>query len=89
MDCPINCALVEMGGGLAKRSALTPYDRGEFNIPDDAVLIATAGRHVKFQAQDFWQAIIDLLKDHPQTYYLAMGVEETQLPFLAPMLTPK
>lgn len=87
LDCPVNCALVHLDGDLVKRSELTPNNRAELDIPDDAVLVASAGRHVKFQEPEFWQAIIDLLKDHPESYYLAMGVEESQLPFLAAMLT--
>jgi glycosyltransferase involved in cell wall biosynthesis len=35
-----------------------------------------------------WKAIIDLLNDHPETYYLAMGVEESQIPFISSMLSP-
>ena len=89
LDCPVDCALVHLESELPSRRDVTPYDRGALDIPRDAVVILSAGRHVKFQARAFWQAIIDLLRDHPNAYYLAMGVEEAQVPFLSSLLAPE
>ena len=87
MDCPVGCSWVSMEGDLPARSEIEPYDRRELNIPDNAFIVVSAGRYVKFQEPAFWRAIIDLLKQHPQMHYVAMGVEEFQVPFLSTMLS--
>jgi glycosyltransferase involved in cell wall biosynthesis len=89
MDCPVSCSPVHMEEQLPDRSRIIPYEKSEFDLPENACIITSAGRHVKFQDLDFWKAIIDLLGDHPEAYYLALGVEEAQIPFLSPLLTSK
>jgi glycosyltransferase involved in cell wall biosynthesis len=89
IDCPVSCALMDMELEMPERGAIVPYERRELGIPDDAVILGTAGRHVKFQDPGFWQAVIGMLAEHPRLYYLAMGVEESQVPFLPTMLTPE
>lgn len=89
IDCPVNCSLMDMEMELPERGRIVPYQRRELDIPEQAVIVGTAGRHVKFQDSDFWKAVIQLLDMHPQMCYLAMGVEETQIPFLSAMLTPE
>jgi glycosyltransferase involved in cell wall biosynthesis len=87
LDCPVNCALHHNEFELPSRREVAAYDRGALDIPRDAVVILSAGRHVKFQDRTFWQAIVDLLEGHPSACYVAMGVEETQVPFLSSLLT--
>ncbi|MCA1614777.1 MAG: hypothetical protein LC795_13765 [Acidobacteria bacterium] len=89
IDCPVNCARVVLEQGLPERDKLTPPERRELDVPDDAVVAATAGRYVKFQEPEFWRAIIELLDEHPRLYYFAMGVGEEQIPFLPSMLSPR
>ncbi len=89
IDCLVSCSHVEMEFDLIARSEVTPYERRELDIPEDALVAATAGRHVKFQEPKFWKAVIDLLQEHPQLYYLAVGAEESQVPFLPSMLSPE
>ncbi|HYH86105.1 MAG TPA: hypothetical protein VEX60_11675 [Pyrinomonadaceae bacterium] len=89
IDCPVNCTLTDMELELPERDSLVPYDRGELGLPGDAFVMATAGRHVKFQEPAVWRAVVDLLEQHPRLYYLAMGVEESEVPFLPAMLTPE
>ena len=89
IDCPVNCALIDMELELPAREKITPYDRGELGLPGDALVLATAGRHVKFQEPEVWRAVVDLLAEHPRLYYVAMGVEESQVPFLPALLTPE
>lgn len=89
MDSPVSCSLLKMELDLPEPSNIVPYDRHELDIPDRACVLATAGRHVKFQEPEFWRAIIDLLNHHADVFYLAMGVEESQLPFLSSMLPPE
>lgn len=89
IDCPVNCTLMDMELEMPERGAIRPYERRELGIPDDALILGTAGRYVKFQDPEYWRAIIDLLAGHPRLHYLAMGVEEAQVPFLPSMLTPE
>jgi glycosyltransferase involved in cell wall biosynthesis len=89
IDCPVSCTLIDMELDLPDRDQLVPYDRGELGLPADAFVLATAGRHVKFQEPAVWRAVVDLLEEHPRLHYLAMGVEESQVPFLPAMLTPE
>jgi glycosyltransferase involved in cell wall biosynthesis len=88
MDCPVNCSPLHMEQHLADRDHVVPRNRGEFQLPDDACVIASAGRYVKFQDLEFWKTIVDILADHPDTYFMALGVEETQIPFLSAILSP-
>jgi glycosyltransferase involved in cell wall biosynthesis len=87
IDCLIDCSHVEMEFDLTPPSEVIPHQRSEFNIPDDAIVAASSGRYVKFQDRGFWEAIIDLLGKHPHLYYLTVGVEEHQVPFLSSMLS--
>ena len=88
MDCPVSCSPFHMEQHLPNREMIEPSKKSEFDLPEQSCLIASAGRYVKFQKPEFWKAIIDILNDHSETYYLAMGVEESQIPFLSSMLTP-
>jgi glycosyltransferase involved in cell wall biosynthesis len=87
LDCIVSCAHVEMEFDLIAAAEVLPHERSEFDIPDDAVIAASAGRSVKFQERAFWEAIIDLLRKYPKLYYLAVGVEERQIPFLTSILS--
>jgi glycosyltransferase involved in cell wall biosynthesis len=49
--------------------------------------MASAGRYVKFQDPAFWQVMIEVLAENPEAYYVVMGVEESQIPFLPAMLS--
>lgn len=89
IDCPVSCSLLNMELELPQRDRIAAHTRQDLDIPEEAVIAATAGRHVKFQDPDFWRAVVDLLEEHPQLYYLAMGVEEPQVPFVTPMLSPE
>ncbi len=87
MDSPVDCSPFKMAHDLPKRSEIVPHKRSELEVPEDACVLVTAGRHVKFQEPKFWQAMIDLLSDHPESYYLVLGVKESQIPFLSSMLS--
>jgi len=89
IDCPVSCSLMNMELELPQRDRIAVHTRQELDIPEQAVIAATAGRHVKFQEPGFWRAVVDLLEEHPELYYLAMGVEEKQVPFVTGMLSPE
>jgi len=87
MDAPVNCFAVHMEEDLPNRSAIEALDRAELNIPADACVLASAGRHFKFQDRQFWQAVAELLAENREAWFLALGVEQDQLPFLSELLT--
>jgi len=87
IDCPVTCLWVPVRGDLPERDKITPYERHELGIPDHALVVASAGRYVKFQEPGFWRAVVDLLHEFPHMYYLAMGPDESQIPFLPAVLT--
>jgi len=89
IDCPVNCVRVPLRGDLPDRDKITSYERQELSIPDHALVVASAGRYVKFQESGFWRAVVDLLHEFPQMYYLVMGPDESQIPFLPDVLTPE
>jgi glycosyltransferase involved in cell wall biosynthesis len=89
IDCPVSCALMDMESEMVERANVIPLARTELGIPDDGVILGTAGRYVKFQEFQFWEAVIQLLIKHPNLYYLAMGVDEEQVPFLSSLVTPE
>ena len=89
IDCPVSCVWIPLQGDLPERDKITPYDKQELRIPDNARVVASAGRYVKFQEPAFWQAVVDLLHEFPQMYYLVLGPEESQIPFVADVLTPE
>lgn len=89
IDCPVTGVWVPLRGDLPERDKITPYERGELRIPDQALVVASAGRYVKFQEPAFWQAVVDLLREFPEMYYVVMGPDESQIPFLERVLTPE
>lgn len=86
IDSPTGCPWVPLRGDLPERDKITPHERGELGLPDDAFVVTTSGRHVKFQEPAYWRAVVDLLRQFPRMHYLPLGVEEAQLPFLPPLL---
>lgn len=89
IDSPVDCLRVPLRGDLPERDKITPYEKQELGIPYHAVVVASAGRYVKFQEPRFWRAVVDLLHEFPHMYYLVMGPDESQIPFLPDVLTPE
>ena len=89
IDCPLDSVRVPLRGDLPERDKITAYEKQELSIPDHALVVASAGRYVKFQEPAFWRALVDLLHEFPQIYYLVMGPDESQIPFLPDVLTPE
>ncbi len=87
IDCPVSCSLVNLEFELPRRDQITPAQRRAFHVPDDAFILLSAGRHVKFQEPAFWSAILDILAMYPQTYFFGIGVQEDQVPFLSCMIS--
>ncbi|PYS46240.1 MAG: hypothetical protein DMF68_19775 [Acidobacteria bacterium] len=82
MDSPVNCSLVELKLDYPVESNVAAYSRRELDLPDEATVLMSAGRFPKFQDLEFWKAINALLSKHAETYYVAVGPREDQIPFL-------
>lgn len=82
IESPINTTLVRLGVPLPSRSNLEARDRAMLNIPNDAVLLMSAGRHVKFQNKKYWNSIIQILASYPNTHYVLVGIAREQVAFL-------
>lgn len=79
MDCPVPCSHVVPEFNLPDDTVLDIKPRAELRLPKEAVLLAAAGRHLKFQDPLFWQLLVALLAAHPDAWFMAIGVEEAQL----------
>lgn len=73
MDCPSNCSLVDLEIKLPEPPVSTA-DKSAYNIPDDSVVMVSAGRPTKFLDRDFWTAVIDLLRTYPNAFFVAIGL---------------
>lgn len=89
MDCPVNCSWVEIKLDYQSQDFGEAYSREALLLPDDACVLMSGGRHAKFQSQEFWQAIADLLALHPNAYYVAVGPRDDEIPFLSSILPPE
>lgn len=88
LDTPFDCSLTTLEL-VPERVERTNDAKRTLDIPEDAIILSTAGRRHKFQEPAHWRAILDLLEQHSSAYYLAIGVEESQMPFLTRMLRPE
>lgn len=79
MDCPVPCSHMITGWDLPDPPSLKLKSRAEVGLPADAVLLAAAGRHIKFQNPVFWQLLASALTAHPKAWFMAIGLEESQV----------
>jgi glycosyltransferase involved in cell wall biosynthesis len=86
MDCPVDCSWVEIKLDYPEARFSGSYSRKSLGLPDSCCVLLSAGRPTKFQSQEFWQAIVDILKDYPDVFYLAIGPREDEVPFLSSIL---
>ncbi|HEY6805813.1 MAG TPA: glycosyltransferase [Pyrinomonadaceae bacterium] len=87
LDCPTNCSWVEIKLDYPAEEIANPVSRKALDLPEEACVLLSGGRHVKFQSREFWQAIVDLLREHPHAYFVACGVKESEVPFFAEVVT--
>jgi hypothetical protein len=84
-SCPVPC----LNSGITyvpekKGIRLAKSDNG---IPDDAVLLVSAGRKEKFQDYQFWSSIIDTMIALPDLHVFVVGALLNQIPPLKPIRT--
>ena len=73
MDTPVDCSHVEIKLDWAAHTPVAGYTKAELGLPPDAVILMSAGRHVKFQDPAFWRAIGTLLDRHSDAWFLVVG----------------
>jgi glycosyltransferase involved in cell wall biosynthesis len=86
MDCPVDCSWVEIKIDYPMERFSGAHSRKSLGLPEDCLVLLSAGRPTKFQSQEFWQAIGEILKDYPDVFYLAVGPREDEVPFLSSIL---
>lgn len=87
MDTASDCSLVELEMEWQGLSDVRPFSRAEFDLPASARVLLSAGRPTKFQDEDYWNAIISVMKARPESYYLLVGPKVEEIPFLNSLLT--
>lgn len=83
IDSPIDTSLVKLGVHLPDPARIPSIARKEIGIPDDAIILMSAGRYVKFQNREFWQNLVALLRAHPKANYVVVGAERSQVPYIS------
>jgi len=88
-DCPCDCSHVPLELDLPRSENITPISRAELTIPADATILTAGGRWHKFQRPEFWQVISTLLSQLNDLYFVVLGINEDQVPFLNTIVTPE
>lgn len=86
LDSPVDASLVKMELEYLSAQEIAPSSREALGLPADAFVLLSAGRHVKFQDKDYWNAIVGVLGAAPHVHYVVVGAKEEQLPFLDSVL---
>lgn len=79
LDCPVNSSWIRIYLDWPSGDGIAGYSRKEMGIPQNACVLLSGGRHVKFQEPGFWQVISELLAEYPDAYYVAVGPREDQI----------
>lgn len=87
IDSPCDCSLVGLEFNLPNPSVLTFYRKQQFKIPDDGIVMMSGGRYPKFQDLNFWKTILKVLSSYPNAYYIAVGINENDIPFVDTLIT--
>lgn len=75
IDSPCDTYHVKLEGELPSLDEVVTSSRNDLNIPNNAFLLASGGRKIKFDHPDFWNGIKSILQSSPDVYFLAMGIE--------------
>jgi glycosyltransferase involved in cell wall biosynthesis len=86
IDCPTDCTLVAGGITLPTRKHSTMEAKTFMGIPEKSLVLMSCGRPAKFQDQSFWKVILDVVRLHPNVYYVAVGINQP-LTFLESLVT--
>ena len=81
LDCPITC----LNSGvtyLPEEKTKSSYKKSDFGIPENSIVLATAGRHVKFQNKEFFTSIWEAMHNLPTLHLVIIGPSQAQVPSL-------
>ncbi len=59
-----------------RKSIEKPHSRSEFNVPEDAILMITAAREMRYSQPRFWVEVAKILKRNPNLYYIPLGLSK-------------
>lgn len=79
IDSPVDASLIRIGVPLPEADRIPTIPRRQLGIPDGAVTLMSAGRHMKFQSMEFWRNLIALLRAHSNTCYVVVGADRSQI----------
>lgn len=86
IDCPVDGSHIPIQDELPELHTAGRYPREEFNLPENACLLLSAGRLQKFQDAAMWRAAGELLDRYREAHYLIIGATEDQLSsFIEPL----
>lgn len=83
IDSPVDTSLVKLGVHLPDPAQIPTISRKEIGTPEGAVILMSAGRYVKFQNQEFWRNLVELLRAQSNTCYVVVGAERSQAPCIS------
>jgi glycosyltransferase involved in cell wall biosynthesis len=89
VDAPVPCSHVPLETFLPGAAAVAPRARSALGLPEEAVVIGTAGRALKHRNPRHWTRLAQLLLRFPAAHLLCVGPKPADLPReLAAALAP-
>ena len=82
-NCPIPCLYsgqIYIPDNIERKN----IKKSDYNIPDDAIIITSAGRTPKFQDDRVSKLIIELMYDLPKLHYVIVGPKSDEIPLSIP-----
>jgi glycosyltransferase involved in cell wall biosynthesis len=64
---------------LISHTRVTPkrqYARNEFGLPDNAIVLVSTNRELRYAQPEFWREIAAVMSRHPNTYFLPIGLSQ-------------
>lgn len=82
VNSPVNSAIFNMEIELPKREKLNPIAKESLGIPSTAKILMSVGRYPKFQDRKHWEAVIQVLEENNNIYFLVIGPKREEIPLL-------
>lgn len=76
LDSPCETHFVKLECKLPESGRVACIERSELKIPGKAFVFVSGGRAPKFENPAFWSWIASVLRQFPDTYYIALGIEK-------------
>ncbi len=79
IDTPVNCTLVNFSRLNPIADDRKTLQRSDIGLPADACVLMTSGRAAKFQSEDYWRAISEVLQKHDKAHYVVVGARSEEI----------